>query len=509
VKAEHKVILVIRDGWGYRRECSDNAILETPKPRTDRLMAEYPNTLLAASGDAVGLPDGYQGNSEVGHMTIGSGRIIFQSMERINRSIREGDFYRIPEFLEAVGNCRRRGSRLHLIGLLQSEGVHAHEEHLFALLELCRREGFRDVYVHVITDGRDAPVTDSLKHIAKLAERMESLGVGGVATVSGRYYGMDRNNRWDRVKVAYDCVMDGVCAEEFADPMEHVRLCHGRGVTDEFIVPAKARGYGGVADGDSMIFYNFRTDRTRQFTKAVVEEAFEGWTRRRRDVFFVAMTQYYSPMNAKVAFIDHGLKNLLGDVVSRAGLRQLRISETEKYAHVTFFFNGQVEKPYPAEERVLVESPKVATYDVKPQMSAYEVTDRLVLEIDRGVFDFIVVNLVNCDMVGHTGIVEAIHKAVAAVDECTGRITDAGLSRGYTMLVFADHGNAEDQTPQWRTSHTINPVPCILVSEDPALRNATLRAGSGLADIAPTVLELMGLGKPPEMTGGSIIVRRT
>ncbi len=507
MRGGHRVILVIRDGWGYRRERSDNAILGTPTPRTDRLMAGYPNVLLDACGEAVGLPQGYQGNSEVGHMTIGSGRIIFQSMERINRSISEGDFYGIPEFLEAVGNCKRRGSRLHLVGLLQSEGVHAHEEHLYALLELCRREAFRDVCVHVVTDGRDAPVADSLKHMAKLAERMKSLGVGEVATVSGRYYLMDRNSRWDRVKAAYDCVMDGVCAGEFADPLEHVRLCHGRGETDEFIVPAKARGYGGVGVGDSMVFFNFRTDRTRQFTKAVVEDGFDGWQRKRRDVFFVAMTQFYSPMNARVAFKDQELRNLLGDVVSRAGLRQLRISETEKYAHVTFFFNGQVEKPYPLEERVLVESPKVATYDLEPKMSAYEVTDRLVGEIGRGVHDFIVVNLVNCDMVGHTGVVEAIHRAVAAVDECTGRIVDAGLGQGYTLLVFADHGNAEDQTPEWRTSHTINPVPLILVSKDDGLRGVRLREGRGLRDIAPTVLALMGVPQPEEMTGESLLLR--
>lgn len=502
----HKVILVIRDGWGYRADKTKNAIALTPTPYTDRLMKEYPNVLLAAAGEAVGLPEGYQGNSEVGHMTIGSGRIIFQSLAKINKSIKDGSFFKIPEFLGAVENCRKNKTKLHIIGLLQSEGVHAHEGHLYALLELCNRQGFRDVLVHVITDGRDAPVTDSIGHIVKLIDVMKEKGVGSIATVSGRYYAMDRNTKWDRIKKAYDCIVGGVCAEEFGDVLEHMRKCHGRGETDEFIIPAKAKGYGGVKDGDSFIFFNFRTDRTRELTQAIVEPDFKGFERKPPRVYYVAMTQFYNPMNAHVAFKEQLLTNLLGEMLGSRGLRQLRISETEKYAHVTFFFNGQVEKPNDSEDRVLIESPKVPTYDLKPEMSVYEITERLVMEIKTRKYDFIVTNLVNCDMVGHTGVFPAIQKAVAAVDECAGRITEAGLGSGYTLFVFADHGNAEDKTAEWATSHTTNPVPCILVSNDAKLKTARLKSGRGLQDIAPTVLELMGIKKPAEMTGESLVL---
>jgi 2,3-bisphosphoglycerate-independent phosphoglycerate mutase len=500
-----KVILVIRDGWGYRADKDENAIALTSTPNTDRLMREYPNTLLAASGEAVGLPDGFQGNSEVGHMTIGSGRIIFQSMARIDKSIRDGSFFKIQEFLGAIGNCRKHKTKLHIIGLLQSEGVHAHETHLYALLELCKIERFKDVFVHVITDGRDAPVTDSLKHIASLKEKMKEFGVGTIATVSGRYYPMDRNTKWDRVKKAYDCIVDGVCLDEFNDAAEYVGKSHGRGETDEFIIPAKAKGYVGLKDNDSFIFYNFRTDRTRELTQAIVEPDFRGFERKPPKVYYVAMTQFYTPMKAHVAFKEVSLVNLLGYLVSKAGRRQLRISETEKYAHVTFFFNGQNETPNVGEDRVLIESPKVATYDLKPQMSVYEITERLVEEIRTKKYDFIVTNLVNCDMVGHTGVFPAIQSAVAAVDECVGKITDAGLGNNYALLIFADHGNAEDKTEKLRTSHTTNPVPCILVSNDDKLKKCKLKDGKGLQDIAPTALQLLGLKKPPEMTGENLI----
>jgi 2,3-bisphosphoglycerate-independent phosphoglycerate mutase len=505
MEPKHRVILVIRDGWGYRKECSDNAICETPTPNTKRLMESYPNVLLAASGEAVGLPDGYQGNSEVGHMTIGSGRIIFQSMAKINKSIKSGEFFRIPELVGSVENCKKYNTKLHVMGLLQNEGVHAHEDHLYAILEMCKRMSFKDVYVHVFTDGRDAPVTDSIMHIERLTAKFRELGLGEVATVSGRYYAMDRNKTWERTKKAYDCLVKGETERVFDDSLDYVKSCHAKGETDEFIIPSRARGYPGVKDNDSMIFFNFRTDRTRQLTQAIVERDFPGWERRPLTVYYVAMTQFYSPMDAKVAFKDQVLANLLGEVLAAQNLKQLRISETEKYAHVTFFFNGQNEKPNGGEDRILINSPKVATYDLKPQMSVYEIRDRLVEEIKSKKYDFIVTNLVNCDMVGHTGIIEAIHKAVAAVDECVGGIVEAGLQSGYTLLVFADHGNAEDQTPMWRTSHTINPVPVILVSEDSRLKAARLKSDRGLEDIAPTVLELMGVNKPQEMTGESII----
>ncbi len=499
----HRVILVIRDGWGYREDKTDNAIAEASTPNTDRLMKEYPNVLIDASGGAVGLPDGYQGNSEVGHMTIGSGRIILQSLVRINRSIDDGSFYEKKEFLEAIENCREHGAKLHVIGLLQREGVHAHEKHLYALLELCRRQEFKDVIVHVVTDGRDAPVDDGVKHVKALLEKMGEVGVGGTATVSGRYYAMDRDRRWDRIRKAYDCIVRGECEETFSDPVEHIEGCYGRGETDEFIVPAKREGYEGVKEHDSFIFYNFRTDRTRQLTQAMVEPEFNGWDTEPLNIYFVAMTQYYKPMNAEVAFKEVELTNLLGRVISDAGLKQLRISETEKYAHVTFFFNGQVEEPYDGEDRILIHSPKVKTYDLKPEMSAHEIRDRLVAEIRKQEYDFIVVNYVNGDMVGHTGDVTAIRKAVEVVDECVGDTVDAGLENGYTLLVFADHGNAEDQTPEWRTSHTTNPVPLILVSN--GMKDAALREGRGLKDVAATALHLLELEKPGEITGEDVI----
>ncbi len=500
---ERGVILLIRDGWGYRQSCVDNAICTAPTPNTKRLMGQYPNVLLDAAGEAVGLPNGYQGNSEVGHMTIGSGRIMLQSMPRIDKSIETGEFERIVEFTEAVENCKKNKTTLHIMGLLQSEGVHAHEHHLHALLRLCKKKNFRNVKIHVFTDGRDAPVKDSIKHMEALEGVMLETGVGEVATVSGRYYAMDRNKGWDRTKKAYDCIVSGNTEIAYDDAIEHVRGCHGKGETDEFIVPSKRKGYGGVMENDSMIFFNFRTDRTRQLTQAIVEDKFDGWQRSPLKVYYVAMTQFYGPMNAHVAFKDIQLTNLLGEAVSKAGMKQLRISETEKYAHVTFFFNGQLERPYPGEERALIESPKVKTYDLKPEMSAYEVTERLVKEIRRDTYNLIVANLVNGDMVGHTGIATAIEKAVSSVDECVGKIVDAGLEKDYTLLIFADHGNAEDQTPEWRTSHTINPVPLIVVSK--GAEKLKLKNGMGLKDIAPTALRMMGLKKPREMDGKSII----
>ena len=496
----NKVILIIRDGWGYRKEREHNALFEVPTPNTDKLMNEYPNVLLKASGESVGLPDGYQGNSEVGHMTIGSGRIIFQSLAKINKSIRDKEFFKIPEFLEAINNCKEHNSKLHLIGLLQVEGVHAHRDHLFALLELCKQQDFNNVFVHVITDGRDAPVNDSLKHVEALNNKMHALGLGSIATISGRYYTMDRDKRWDRTKKAYDCIINAD-SETFDDAITQIKKCHANNETDEFIIPRKHKDYDGVKENDSMIFFNFRTDRTRQFTQAVVEEQFDGWQRKPLNIFYVGMTQYYIPMNAKVAFKDESFKNLLGEIVSRHNIKQLRISETEKYAHVTFFFNGQIEQPNPGEDRILIPSPKFATYDLKPEMSVYEVTEKLVEEINKDKYEFIVTNLVNGDMVGHTGSIDAIHKAIIAVDDCLGKIIEAGLKNDYHILVFADHGNVEDQTDLWRTSHTINPVPFIFVSKD----HVKLKQGKGLQDIAPTVLDVFKIEKPEEMTGESII----
>lgn len=500
-----KVLLVIRDGWGYRESTEDNAIYQAETPNNDRFMEEYPNTLLDASGEAVGLPKGYQGNSEVGHMTIGSGRIIYQSLVRINKAIEDGTFFTIPAFKEAIENCKKRGGTLHIIGLLQTQGVHSHIDHLFALLDLCSSMDFTKVLIHAITDGRDAPVTESKRHIEALQEKMKRLGFGKIATVSGRYYAMDRDQRWERTKKAYDCIVHAKCHGRFTDALDQVKRCHANGETDEFILPRCMEGYRGINKGDSVIFFNFRTDRPRQLTKAMIKEDFSGWNRKPLDIFFVSMTQYYTPMNGRVAFKDLPLKNLLGEVISRQGLRQLRISETEKYAHVTFFFNGQREEPFPGEERIMVNSPKVATYDLKPEMSVYEIKDRLIEQINRDRYGLIVTNLVNCDMVGHTGIPKAIIKAVEAVDDALGQIVEAALENNYHVLVFADHGNAEDQTTEWRTSHTTNPVPFILISKTRELKNASLKSGKGLRDVAPTVLDIMKITQPGEMTGETII----
>jgi 2,3-bisphosphoglycerate-independent phosphoglycerate mutase len=500
-----KVILVIRDGWGYRKNPKQNAIAEAKKPSTDKLMKDYPNTLLHCSGNAVGLPVGFQGNSEVGHLTIGSGRIIYQSMVRIDNSIKDKSFFQNKALLGAINNAKKNKSVLHIMGLFQVEGVHAHLSHLLAILELCKKENFTNVKIHAFTDGRDSPVHDSLKHIATVESKLKKLGIGEIVSVSGRYYSMDRDKKWERTRLAYDCIVKGEAGKVFENASTSIKESHSEGVTDEFIVPRKKVGYAGVKNNDSMIFFNFRTDRTRQLTRAIVEKEFEGWERKPLAITYVGMTQFYVPMNAFVAFEDISLNNLLGKVIADNGLKQLRISETEKYAHVTFFFNGQVEQPNKNEERILIASPKIPTYDLKPEMSVKEVTDKLVTEINKNKFDFIVVNLVNCDLVGHTGVVSAIIKAVEAVDLSTGAIVEAGLKNGYTILIFADHGNSEDQTPKWRTSHTINDVPLIFVSKDTNLTKVKLKKGKGLQDIAPTVLDILAIPKPREMTGESLI----
>ncbi len=502
---KRKVILVIRDGWGYREEKEYNTIAEADTPVDDRLRQEHPWTLIDASGEAVGLPAGYQGNSEVGHMTIGSGRTVDQSLIRINKSIESGEFFKKMEFLDAIDNCKENGTFLHLIGLLQKEGVHAHMNHLLALLDLCKKEGFERVLIHVITDGRDAPPTKGKDYLKELISKLDEIGFGEIATVSGRYYSMDRDKRWERTKKAYKAVVEGVSEGSFDDPLTMLDECYGRNETDEFIVPGVRKGYDGVKDGDSVIFYNSRTDRPRQLTQAIVEPRFDRWERRSVKTFFVAMTEYYSSMNAKVAFKEPDLKNLLGEVVSDHGMRQLRISETEKYAHVTFFFNGQKEGPFPNEERIMIPSPKgVATYDKKPEMSVYGIRDRVLEEIDSVRHDLIIINLVNVDMVGHSGDKERTKEAVEAVDGVTGEIVNAGLSGGYDIIVAADHGNAEDQGPEWATSHTTNKVPFIFVSND----EFSVREGGGLRDIAPTILDLIGIDKPAEMDGESLLERK-
>lgn len=466
---------------------------------------DYPNTLLAASGEAVGLPKGYQGNSEVGHMTIGSGRIIFQSLEKINKSIKDGDFFKNQAFLKLINACKKSGKTLHLAGLLQTQGVHSHIDHLFALLDLCKKEKFNNVVIHAFTDGRDAPVHESLKHLKNLKKKIKAIGFAKIVSISGRYYAMDRNERYERTKLTYDCLVSAQ-GEVFKDAADYIKASHKKGESDEFIKPACLKDYEGLQNGDGFIFFNFRTDRPRQLSRALLETKFSGFKRSTtRKINFVAMTEYYRPFPAAIAFYDLELKNLLGEVLAQAGLKQLRISETEKYAHVTFFFNGQKEKASKGEERILIPSPIVATYDLKPEMSALEISSVLQKEIIKQKHDLIVVNLVNGDMVGHTGDYQALKKGLEAVDKAVGEIVSVGLGYDYTSLIFADHGNAEDKSPKYATSHTLNPVPFIIVSSNNKIVKAKIRTGGGLQDIAPTVLKIMGLKKPKEMKGKSLI----
>ncbi len=504
----HKpIVLIVRDGWGYRKESERNATVLGENPFTKELMQRYPTTLLDASGEAVGLPQGYQGNSEVGHMTIGAGRIFFQSLPRINKAIDTGEFFKNPAFLGAINNCKKNNSTLHILGLLQKEGVHAHMDHCIALLQLCKKEAFENVLLHIISDGRDAPVNATAENLKLLLERIKSIGIGRIVTISGRYYAMDRDKKWDRTKLSYDCIVNKSSSIIFNNPLEYLHECYAKGETDEFIKPARAKRYEGVRKNDSIIFFNFRTDRTRQLTQAIIEEKFEGWERTPLEVYFVPMTEFYSPMNerAHIAFLNIPSNNLLSDVLSSKKLRQLRVSETEKYAHVTFFFNGQVEKPNEGEDRILVPSPKVATYDLKPEMSVYELGDKIVEQIKTGKYDVIITNFVNADMVGHTGVWEAILKAVKAVDDNIKKVVTATLESDGIVLITADHGCCEEKTEALRTSHTTNKVPFILVSNDESLNHINLKEGKGLQDIAPTVLELLKIPKPSEMTGESLL----
>ena len=501
------IVMIIRDGWGYRKEKEFNAAELGETPFTKMLMATYPNTLLDASGEAVGLPEGYQGNSEVGHMTIGSGRIFFQSLPKINKAIQNGEFFKNNALLGAINNCKKNKTTLHILGLLQKEGVHAHMDHCVALLELCKREGLDNVFIHVISDGRDSPVNQTLNNLKELVGITKKLGVGKIASISGRYYAMDRDKKWDRTKTAYDCIVNAKTEITFDDPIKSIEDSYLKGDTDEFVKPRKLNNYEGVKSKDGFIFFNFRTDRTRQLTMAMIEDVFDGWERKPLDIYFVAMTEFYIPMNSRghVAFPSEPVSNLLGDVLSEKGVTQLRISETEKYAHVTFFFDGQVEKIKPNEERILVPSPKVATYDLKPEMSVYELGDRIVEEIKKDKYDVIITNLVNADMVGHTGVWESILKAVKAVDDNVKKITEETLKHDGVVLILGDHGCIEEKTPELRTSHTKNKVPFIIVSEDPELKSIKLSENKGLQDVAPTVLKLLDIEKPEEMTGNPLL----
>lgn len=501
------VALIIMDGFGYNHSSYGNAIRAAKTPNLDRLLAKYPHTLIGASGMNVGLPDGQMGNSEVGHTNIGAGRIVYQELTRISKSIKEGDFFKNEAFKKAVANCRENNSALHLFGLLSDGGVHSHNTHLYGLLKLAKEEGLSKVYVHCFLDGRDVPPTSGADFVEELEKKMNEIGVGKIATVMGRYYAMDRDNRWERVEKAYSAIVYGE-GVECDTAVEAVKASYAAEVTDEFVVPAVIDKNGTVKPNDSVIFYNFRPDRAREITRTFVDDEFKGFERRngRFPLYYVCMTQYDATMpNVDIAFRPEGLTNTLGEYISKLGMTQLRIAETEKYAHVTFFFNGGVEAPFENEDRVLIPSPKVATYDLQPEMSACPVCDEVVKRIESGKYDVIILNYANCDMVGHTGVFEAAVKAVEAVDTCMGRTVDAILKMGGVALVTADHGNAdkmyeEDGSPF--TAHTTNLVPLIIAG---AGEDITLREGGVLADLSPTILKILGIKQPEEMTGESIV----
>jgi 2,3-bisphosphoglycerate-independent phosphoglycerate mutase len=497
--------LIIMDGFGINPSDYGNAITAAKKPNLDRLMKTSPMTRIGASGLKVGLPEGQMGNSEVGHTNIGAGRVVYQELTRITKSVKDGDFFTNDAFSAAVENCKAKGSALHLMGLLSDGGVHSHNSHLYALVELAKRKGLDKVFVHCFLDGRDVPPSSGKDFVAELQNKLTEIGTGKIATIMGRYYAMDRDNRWERVSKAYDAIVNGVGIKN-SDPVAAVEESYKNDVTDEFVLPAVCAENAAVSKDDSVIFFNFRPDRAREITRTFVDPDFNGFERKKGffPLTYVCMTQYDLTMpNVIVAFHPQSLKNTLGEYLSENGLTQLRIAETEKYAHVTFFFNGGVEKTFPGEDRVLVPSPKVATYDLQPEMSAPEVTDKVVERINSGKYDVIILNFANCDMVGHTGIFNAAVKAVETVDACVGRMTKAIADMGGVSLITADHGNADkmkedDGSPF--TAHTTNLVPFIVVGKD-----CKLRADGKLADIAPTMLEIMGMKVPAEMSGTSLI----
>ena len=498
------------DGYGVNARHEGNAIYSAKTPNMDKLLKEYPNSIIHASGMDVGLPDGQMGNSEVGHTNIGAGRIVYQELTRITKSITDGDFFENEALLKAVENCKKNKSSLHLMGLLSDGGVHSHINHLYGLLEMAKRNGLEKVYVHCFMDGRDVSPTSGADFAESLVSKIRQIGTGAIASVMGRYYAMDRDNRWERVEKAYNAMVKGEGNKD-TSAVNAIKNSYNDGVTDEFIVPTVITDDNGaplakISKNDSVVFFNFRPDRAREISRTIVDADFNGFEREFFETFFVCMTQYDASMpNVEVAFKPQSLKNTFGEYISQKGLRQLRIAETEKYAHVTFFFNGGVEEVYNGEDRALINSPKVATYDLKPEMSAIEVTDEVVKRIESGEYDVIVLNFANCDMVGHTGVFEAAVKAVETVDECLGRTIDAIQKMGGVALVTADHGNADQmldyETNDVFTAHTTNVVPLVMIGAEDGLK---LKNGR-LADLAPTLLDLMGLEKPEEMTGESLI----
>ena len=502
-------MLMILDGFGVNENSEGNAVKLAKIPNINEIMKQYPNTIIHTSGLDVGLPEGQMGNSEVGHTNIGAGRIVYQELTRITKSIEDGDFFSNSELVAAIENCKKNNSKLHILGLLSDGGVHSHMRHLFAILELAKRKDFEDVYVHCFLDGRDTPPASADGYIAELEEKMKEKGVGKIATISGRFYAMDRDKRWERVKEAYDALVNGE-GHRFASATAAIENSYQKEIFDEFVKPSvickNDEPVATIGENDSVIFFNFRPDRAREITRTIVDPDFDGFERKYFKTYFVTFTNYDETLlpYVHIAFKKEEIKNTLGEYISKLGLTQLRIAETEKYAHVTFFFNGGEEKQYEGEDRILIPSPKVETYDMKPEMSAGEVTDKVVDAINSKKYDVIILNYANPDMVGHTGSLEATIKALEFLDGCVKRVVDAIENNDGTLLITADHGNAEQmidyKTGELHTAHTTNPVPLVLIGRE----DVKLKEGR-LADLAPTMLDLMNLEKPAEMTGESLI----
>jgi 2,3-bisphosphoglycerate-independent phosphoglycerate mutase len=507
------LLLMILDGWGINPNPAHNAVALAATPNLTRYLREYPHTAIRTSGMAVGLPEGQMGNSEVGHLNIGAGRIVYQELTRVTKSILDGDFFTNQTLLDCIAKVKASGGRLHLSGLLSDGGVHSHNTHLYALLELAKREGLREVFVHCLLDGRDTPPQSGSEYLAQLETEIERIGVGKIATVMGRYYAMDRDTRWDRVEKAYNAMVHGL-GELSVSSKDAIEQSYASKIYDEFVVPAviceDGAPVGQVQDGDGFIFFNFRSDRAREITRALALDNFDGFERGYWPQLsgYVCLTEYDATFGLPIAFASSELNNILGGILAEAGLKQLRIAETEKYAHVTFFFNGGVEIPFPGEDRALIPSPKeVATYDLKPEMSAFKVTEKLLKHLAQDLYDVIILNFANCDMVGHTGVETAAIKAVETVDTCAGQIVARVRELGGTALITADHGNAEqmqDENGEPFTAHTTNPVWFVLV--DDSRKGITLREGGRLADVAPTMLKILGLAQPKEMTGESLLL---
>ncbi len=507
-------VLMILDGFGINDKTEGNAIRQAKTPTLDKIIEKYPCVRGYASGLDVGLPEGQMGNSEVGHLNIGAGRIVYQELTRITKAIEDGEFFENEELLKAVNHCKQNNSTLHLFGLLSDGGVHSHNTHLYALLQLAKRNGLEKVFVHCFLDGRDTPPSSGVDYLAQLEEKMREIGVGKIATVSGRYYAMDRDKRWERVQVAYDAIVSGKGVTANSSE-ECIKTSYQNGKTDEFVLPTsivdeEGKAISTVKDKDSIIFFNFRPDRAREITRTFCDTEFDGFERANapKDIVYVCFTEYDVTIENKlVAFKPQRLTNTLGEYISSLGLKQLRTAETEKYAHVTFFFNGGVEEPNPNEDRWLVPSPKVATYDLQPEMSAVGVTDGLVKAINSQEYDLIIINYANPDMVGHTGVLEAAIKAIETIDACLERVLKALLDNNGQMFMCADHGNSDQlidyNTGEPFTAHTTNPVPFILVNYTDGIG---LKEGGKLADIAPTLLEMMDIPKPAEMTGQSLLI---